>query len=60
MSLDDVASLAIVAINLKAESKGMVNNIKMAKVTSETSVFEKVSESELQNYSKNASKFVTE
>ncbi|MGV7225804.1 MAG: archaeal proteasome endopeptidase complex subunit alpha [Nitrosopumilus sp.] len=58
LSLDDAASLAIAAINLKAEVKDGVNNIKMAKVTSEAKIFEKVAESDLQNYSQNASKFV--
>jgi len=57
LSLDDAASLAIAAINLKAEAKDGVNNIKMAKVTSKAKIFEKVSESDLQNYSQNASKF---
>jgi proteasome alpha subunit len=57
LSLDDAASLAIAAINLKAEAKDGVNNIKMAKFTSEAKIFEKVSESDLQNYSQNASKF---
>ena len=57
LSLEDAASLAIAAINLKAEAKEGVNNIKMAKVTSEAKIFEKVSESDLQNYSQNASKF---
>ena len=57
LSLEDAASLAIAAINLKAESKDGVNNIKMAKITSEAKIFEKVSESDLQNYSQNASKF---
>ena len=57
LSLDDAAALAIAAINLKAEAKDGVNNIKMAKITTSAKVFEKVSESDLQNYSKNASKF---
>ena len=57
LSFDDAASLAIAAINLKAEAKDGVNNIKMAKVTSEAKIFEKVSESDLQNYSQNSSKF---
>lgn len=60
LSLDDAASLAIAAINLKAEAKDGVNNIKMAKVTSEAKIFEKVSESDLQNYSQNASKFAAQ
>jgi len=60
LSLDDAVSLAIAAINLKAEAKEGVNNIKMAKVTSEAKIFEKVSESDLQNYSQNASKFAAQ
>jgi proteasome alpha subunit len=60
LSLEDAASLAIAAINLKAEVKDGVNNIKMAKITTESKIFEKVSESDLQNYSQNASKFATE
>ena len=59
MSLSDAASLAIAAINLKMEQKEGVNHIKMAKVTSNKKIFEKVSESDLLNYSKNASKFTT-
>jgi len=58
MGLDDAASLAIAAINLKAETKEGINHIKMAKITSKEKVFEKVSESDLQKYSQNASKFV--
>lgn len=54
LSLDDAAALAIASINLKAEAKDGVNNIKMAKITTKAKVFEKVSESDLQNYSKNA------
>jgi len=57
VSLDDAASLAIAAINLKAEPKDGINHIKMAKIASKEKVFEKVSESDLQNYSQNASKF---
>ncbi len=57
LSLEDAAALAIASINLKAEAKDGVINIKMAKITTKVKVFEKVSESDLQNYSKNASKF---
>ncbi len=57
LSLEDAASLAIAAINLKAEAKDGVSHIKMAKITSEAKIFQKVSESDLQNYSQNASKF---
>ena len=60
LSLEDAATLAIAAINLKAEAKDGVNNIKMAKITTESKIFEKVSESDLQNYSQNASKFAPE
>ena len=57
MSLEDAASLAIAAINLKSEEKDAVKHIKMAKITNETKLFEKVSESDLKNYSQNATKF---
>ena len=60
MSLEDVASLAIAAINTKAEKKEGLNHIKMAKVTSEKKMFEKVSESELQAFSKSSSKFTSQ
>ena len=57
MSLDEAASLAVVAINLKDDQKDEIKNVKMAKITSETKFFEKVSETDLQNYSQNVSKF---
>ena len=60
MSLDDAAALAIAAINLKTEQKDGINHIKMAKITSESKTFEKVSESDLQNYSQSSSKFTPE
>ncbi len=60
LSIEDAASLAIAAINLKADAKDVVNNIKMAKITTESKIFEKVSELDLQNYSQNASKFAPE
>ena len=60
MSIDDTATLAIAAINLKNEQKDRIEDIKMAKITTEAKVFEKVSESELNNYSQNASKFASE
>jgi len=60
LSIEDAASLAIAAINLKADAKDGINNIKMAKITTESKTFEKVSESDLQNYSQNASKFASE
>ena len=57
MSLDEAASLAVAAINLKDDQKDEIKNVKMAKITSETKLFEKVSETDLQNYSQNVSKF---
>ncbi len=58
MSLEDAAELAIAAINLKAEEKQGIKDIKMAKVSTESKIFEKVSEADLEKYSQNASKFV--
>ena len=60
MSLEDAAALAIASINIKAEVKDEIKNVKMAKVTSESKVFEKVLDEDLQNYSKNVSKFTSE
>jgi proteasome alpha subunit len=60
MSLEDAAALAIAAINLKEKEKEKVDNVKMAKVSSKDKTFEKISESDLKNYSKNASKFTAE
>ena len=60
MSLEDAAALAIAAINLKAEKKDEVNHIKMAKITTKTKLFEKISESDIQNYSQNISKYSKE
>jgi len=52
LSLEDAASLAVAAIHLKAEQKDGSKYIKMAKITSEKKVFEKISESDVENYSK--------
>jgi len=60
MSMDEAASLAIATINLKAEQKDQITDIKMAMVTNKTKVFEKISESDLKNYSQNVSKFSSE
>ena len=60
MSLEDAAALAIASINLKTEEKSEIKNVKMAKVSSDSKKFEKVSESDLENYSKNVSKFTNE
>jgi len=60
MGLEDAAALAIAAINIKSEEKKGVDHIKMAKITSKDKVFEKISESEIKNYSQNVSKFSAE
>ena len=60
MGLEDAAALAIAAINVKSEEKEGVDHIKMAKVTSKDRVFEKISESDIKNYSQNVSKFSAE
>ena len=46
MSMDDVMSLAISAINLKSDEKG-VKHIRMSRIKSDTKLFEKVSNEEL-------------
>lgn len=51
MSLEDSAALAIAAINLKAEQSDGVKNIRMARITSEKKVFEKISDEDLKKYS---------
>ena len=60
MSIDDIAALAISAINLKDDQKDGIDDIKMAKITTKSKVFETVSESALKNYSQNVSKFASE
>ena len=51
MSLEDAAALAVAAINLKAEKKEGVQHIKMARITSEKRVLEKITEEDLQKFS---------
>jgi len=46
MSMDDAMSLAITAINLKSDEKG-VKNIRMSTIKTDTMLFEKVSNEEL-------------
>ena len=46
MSIDDAMSLAITAINLKSEEKG-VKHIRMSRIKQDTKLFEKVSSQEL-------------
>jgi len=54
MSLEDTATLAVAAINLKAEVKDGAKNIKMAKITSDKKILEKVSDSDLEKYAQMA------
>lgn len=56
IGLDDAAALAVAAIGLRAESDD-TSAIKMARITSEKRILEKISEEELQKYSELASKF---
>jgi len=55
LSLDDAAALAIAAIKLKPEESNGVENIKMAKISSEKKVLEKISKSDIEKYSQIAS-----
>ena len=49
MLMDDVISLAISAINLKSDEKG-VKDIRMSRIKTDTKLFEKVSNEELAKY----------
>ena len=49
MSMDDAISMAISAINLKSDEKG-VKHIRMSKIKSDSKQFEKVSNDELKKY----------
>jgi len=60
MSLDEAAALAIAAINLKSDKKDDIDNVKMAKITSASKIFEKISEDDLKKYSQNIAKFSSE
>ncbi len=51
MSLDDTAALAVAAINLKADVKDIVKNIRIAKISREKKVLEKISDEEIEKYS---------
>ena len=51
ISLEDAGALSIAAINLKAEKKDGVKNLKMAKITTEKKILEKISESDLEKFS---------
>ena len=54
LTLNDAAALAISAINLKTDQKEQTAHIKMARITTETKLFEKISEKDMAGYSKNA------
>ena len=54
MSMDDAISLAISAINMKSDEKG-VDHIRMAIIKSDTKQFEKVSTDELTKHAQSAS-----
>ena len=53
MSMDDAMSIAISAINIKSDEKG-VKHIRMARIKSDTKQFEKVSNDELTKYAQSA------
>ncbi|MGI0064870.1 MAG: archaeal proteasome endopeptidase complex subunit alpha [Nitrosopumilaceae archaeon] len=55
MSLADGATLATAAINLKSEKKDGAKNVKMSWIKLDKQIFEKVSESEIEKFAKNAS-----
>ena len=59
MTLNDAISLAIAAINLKVEQKENIKSIKMAKIATESKMFEKISEEDIKNYSKDIAKFAS-
>mgnify|MGYP001194708211 CR=1 FL=1 len=59
ISIEEAASLAIAAINLKSEEKVGIDHIKMSKVSTDTQILEKVSIDELKKFDEQAKgKFV--
>ena len=59
MSLDEAASLAIAAINLKSEEKTGVEHIKMSQITEKSKTFQEIDLSELKKFDQAAKgKFV--
>lgn len=52
MSIDEASSLAIAAIDMKGEQKDETKHIKMAKITDDKKVLEKVSDADLEKYAK--------
>ena len=58
MSFEDMASLAVAAINLKSEEKN-AKHIKMSSVKPDAKILERISEQELEKYAQTAAtKFV--
>ena len=53
MSMDDAMSMAISAINLKSDEKG-VKHIRMSKIKSDSKQFEKISDEELAKHAQAA------
>jgi len=51
MSLEDISALAVAAINLKEDVKDGAKNIRIAKISHEKKVFEKISDEEVEKYS---------
>ena len=59
ITVDEAASLAIAAINLKSEEKAGIEHIKMSKILSETKILEKISPQDLKKFDEAAKgKFV--
>ena len=54
MSMDEAMSMAISAINLKSDEKG-INHIRMARIKSDTKQFEKISSEELAKHAQSVS-----
>jgi proteasome alpha subunit len=52
MSLDDASALAVAAIELKTDQKGGVKHIKVARITKDKKILEKLSDAELEKYAK--------
>jgi proteasome alpha subunit len=52
MSIDEASALAIAAIDMKGEQKDETKHIKMAKITDNKKVLEKVSDTDLEKYAK--------
>jgi len=55
MTLADGAALATAAINIKSEKKDGAKHVKMSWIKLDKQILEKVSESEIEKFTKNAS-----